>query len=269
MKRTIDAVGKKYGNLVVVEEISVPTTTIKGRSSVLKLKCICECGDILLAYKTNVIHGKTTKCINCANSLIKIGEKIGSLTVLSRTIDGKVRKYICMCDCGYQDKYTARFLLHGKKIACQKCRFFKKFGPKVEKKTRKELLTALNFQKHLRARQSIIGKKNGRLKVIAFSHWENDGKKRRAYYKAKCKCGNEIVRRNILEIRSCGCLQKDSTPKAENQYNAKLTNSQVLAIREMKKCNLGYTGRQLAGMFNVNEQIISKILKGNLYKSVK
>lgn len=269
MKRTIDPVGKKYGKLLVLEEIRVETSSIKNRKSILKLKCQCDCGNIILPFKSNVLYGKTTQCSYCQNSDVKMGEKRGSLTIISRVLGEKKTKFLCICECGFQDEYTSRFLLHGKKIACQKCRFFKKFGPKIEKKTRKQALTAINFQKHLRAKQSIIGRKNGRLKVIDFSHWEHDGKRRRSYYKAKCKCGNEIVRKNILEIRSCGCLQKDSVPKAENKHNAKLTNSQVLAIKEMKKSNLGYTGRQFAKMFKVNEQIISKILKGNLYKSVK
>lgn len=267
MKRKIDPIGKKYGKLLVLEEISVPIkSSEKYRRSILKLKCQCECGNILIPYKGNVLYGKTTQCHNCQNSQIILGEKIESLTVLSRISNGNTTKYLCKCDCGFEDIYQSRFLLHGKKICCKKCRFPKKFGHKTPKRTAKEALAITNFSKHLLSKDSLIGQKNGRLRIVAFSHWEYKKDRRRAYYKVKCKCGNESIVRDVWAVKSCGCLQIDSILRGENQSSAKLTNSQARAIREFKKSNIGYTRRQLANMFGVDDGLISRILNGKSYK---
>lgn len=267
MKRTIDPIGKKYGKLLVLEEISAPiVSTQKYRASILKLKCLCDCGNIVTPFKGNVTTGKTTQCTNCQNSLITLGEKKGSLTVLSRILSEKCTKYLCRCDCGFEYPYSSRFLLHGKNICCKKCKSPKRFLPK---KTRAQSLAITNFNKHLRTRNSVIGKKIGRLKIIAFSHWEQGEIRRRAYYKAKCKCGNVIIVRGCFEVKSCGCLQKDAVLKGEDITQARLTNSQAQAIREFKKSNLGYTNRQLADMFRVGESLISRILLNKSYKEKK
>ena len=267
MKKKINPVGKKYGKLLVLEEVRIPVvSTQKYRCSALQLRCQCDCGQIVMTYKGNVLYGKTTQCHNCQNSHIVIGEKKGSLTVLSRILDAKARNYLCKCDCGSEDTYRSHFLSHGKRICCERCRFPKKFVPKVPKKSRKENLADLNFTKHLRARSSLIGKKRGRLKIIAFSHWEQKKNRRRAYYKAKCKCGTEVIVRDCFAVKSCGCLRRDSAPKGEENHGAVLTNSQAKAIRKFKESNLGYTGRQLANMFGVQEHVISRVLLNKGYK---
>jgi hypothetical protein len=267
MKRIINPIGSKYGKLLVLEEISYSIVSKqKYRNTLLKLKCKCDCGNIVMAFKGNILYGKTTQCRNCQNSHIVLGEKRGSLTILSRVNDEKRRIYLCECDCGSQDNYGSRFLSHGKNLSCKKCKFPKKFGPQIPKKTRKQAIADLNYTKHLRSKSSLIGKKNGRLKIIAFSHWEQKKERRRAYYKAKCKCGNEIIVRDCFAIKSCGCLQRETVPKGQDKHNAKLNSDQVKAIREFKKANVGYTGRQLADMFQVSEHLISNILLNKTYK---
>lgn len=270
MKRRVNPVGKKYGKLLVLEEMSSPIeSTQKYRSTLLRLKCQCDCGSIVTVFKGNVLYGKTTQCRECQNSHIVIGEKRGTLTVLSRAFENGPRKYLCKCDCGLEGVYRSWFLENGKKICCEKCRFPKKYEPQIPKKTKKEAIEKTNFDKHLRSRDSLIGKKSGRLKIIAFSHWEQKENRRRSYYRAKCKCGNEVILRDCFAIKSCGCLHKESIRKGEDQKHARLTNKQVLAIREFKSCNIGYTGRQLADMFGVNEAIISNVLSEKTYKGIK
>jgi 5-methylcytosine-specific restriction endonuclease McrA len=63
-------------------------------------------------------------------------------------------------------------------------------------------------------RKDLTGQVFGRLTVIGFSHTNN---KRLSYWKVTCSCGaQKVVRGASLiagEIRSCGCLQKESTIK--------------------------------------------------------
>jgi len=264
MKRTVNPVGEKYGKLLVLEEFSEHIDSKqKYRKSFLKLKCQCECGNIVTPFKGNVLYGKTTQCTHCQNSHVNIGDKCGALLVLKREENGK---YLCRCDCGDEDIYNSLFLRKGKKKACDKCKFPKKYSPKSVIKSRKEAFQETNFLKHLKSKKELIGKKNGRLKIIAFSHWEQKGSRRRAFYKAKCKCGNEVIIRDCFAVKSCGCLHKDSMLKGEDQPAAKLTNAQAKAIREFKKSNVGYTQRQIASMFGVTEYSISSIVRGETYK---
>lgn len=62
--------------------------------------------------------------------------------------------------------------------------------------------------------ESYIGKKFGKLTIIAYSH--HDSRKRR-WYKCKCDCGNDVVvliyRLRNGHTKSCGCLQKVTNKK--------------------------------------------------------
>lgn len=267
MKRKNFPIGKTYGKLLVLEEIAIPfNSTQKNRKTLLHLKCRCECGQIVTPFKGNVLYGKTTACKYCQNAHIKIGQKHGSLSVISRDTSMKLSKYVCRCDCGFEDKYNRDFFKKAKKLCCKKCRYPKKYGPQEVKKTRKEAITETNYRKHLKAKSDIIGKKNGKLKIISFSHWEQKESRRRAYYNAKCKCGTLVKIRDVVSVKSCGCLQKKSVPRGEDNPAALLTNSQAKAIREFKASGIGYTGRQLADMFGVTEKTISNVLKNKVYK---
>jgi len=268
MPKHIDITGQKFGKLLVLEEMKTPVISKqKYRKYLLKVKCKCDCGNILTPFKGNVLHGKTSQCRYCQNSKVTLGEKRGALTVLSRVNENGVRKYACKCDCGFEDIYVPRFLHRGKKICCKKCKFPKRYTPKIPKKTVKESLTETNYKKHIKSKTNLIGKKNGLLSVLGFSHWEEKHNRRRSYYKAKCKCGNEVVVRDVFSVKSCGCLQKKSAKKGEDRHNSRLTNKQADAIREFNKSNLGYTGRQLADIFGVNEAIISNVLCEKTYKN--
>lgn len=68
-------------------------------------------------------------------------------------------------------------------------------------------------------REDLTGQKFERLKVIEFDHVSDDGQ---AYYKCECECGTQkiIAAHNLRsgKTRSCGCLQKEATRKA-NKIN--------------------------------------------------
>ncbi len=255
-------IGQTINCLTILDEISVPyVRKAENRKTILKLRCRCICGNVFETYKTNVLTGKTTKCLNCANLKVKFGEKYGSLTLLRR----ENNRYLCKCDCGKEDLCTMHMLSKAVDKRCRFCRHEKKYAPK---KTRQEAIKNLiEFQhlKHNQAKLKKIGKKIGRLKVIEFSHWVNSKNRRYAYYRCKCKCGNEFFTRGEITTKSCGCLRKEKILRGENQPQAKLTNKQAEAIRAFKKANIGYTGRQIADIFGTNEHAVSDILKGKTY----
>lgn len=266
MKRKIDVVGKKFGSLLVLEEIRVPySIPSENRKSILKLRCQCECGSIIFPFKGNVLGGKTKSCLRCTDSKNLIGKKIGSVTVLRRDLNEDGVVYVCRCDCGSEILYKIRSLIRSAKVCCEKCRFPKKYSPQIPKKSRRESICQTNYLKHLKAKSDLIGKRIGRLKITGFSHWEQIGSRRRAFYKATCKCGNKITFRACSGVKSCGCLKKESASRGENHVGAKLTNSQADAIREFKKSNIGYTQKQIADMFGVSEDAVSKIIREKTY----
>jgi len=265
MKRTVDVVGLKFGKLLVLEEFNAEfIRPQENRKTILKLKCQCECGTIVTVFKSNILYRRTKSCKRCQNAKDLVGKTFGTLTVLKRELSERLTSFLCQCSCGNQQVCRTLFLTKGKNISCDRCLHPKKYAP--PKKSRKESMAETNYLKHIKAKKEIIGKRNGRLKIVSFSHWEQKGSRRRAFYNAKCKCGTMIKIRDRFAIKSCGCLHKDSIPKGEDQSVAKLTNSQVKAIREFKNSGIGYTGRQLGEMFGVSESLISSILRNKTYK---
>lgn len=85
----------------------------------------------------------------------------------------------------------------------------------------------------------IIGKKFGRLTVIAFHHREqayyNNGKKNgfRYLYLCKCDCGNKCITRKdgllTNKVFSCGCFRKEQAYKATFKKD-KITKSRIYRI---------------------------------------
>ena len=262
-----DVVGTLINNLFVLEEIRIPYVgKQKNRKTVLKIKCRCICGTLFTPYKNNVLTGKTTKCTKCQNSKIKIGNSYGSLKVISRgERSNQGRNYLCLCTCSHQENISSHILLHGRDKRCTHCRFYKKFHPKPTRPL-KVILKERNFETHLKTKSKKIGKKFGRLKIISFSHWEQEITRKRAWYNSICECGNKLIVRGDLGAKSCGCLHKDSCLKGQYSPVALLTKKQVDAIREFKKSNIGYTGRQLSQIFGVHETVISSIILNKTYK---
>mgnify|MGYP003371361598 CR=1 FL=1 len=90
-------VGKKFNMLTVLEEFS--TIDSKGRS-IKKLRCQCDCGNVVEVAKSNVTRGHTKSC-GCLNKnrhmINRTGQKFGMLTIIKELGGNKVR---CQCDCG-------------------------------------------------------------------------------------------------------------------------------------------------------------------------
>lgn len=267
MKKNTCVIGNRFEKLVVLEEFREEYVREKeSRKTVLKLKCLCDCGTIFYPYKSNVIQGKTKGCIRCAHHSIVIGEKIGELTVLSRILLEKSSEYLCRCNCGQENIYKSTHLIKRNRYCCDRCRYPKKYAPKPPKKTRKEVMVIVNYMKHTEAVERVIGSKRGKLKFLSFSHWEINKSRRRPYYLAKCKCGKTFTVRIDAGNKSCGCSRKDSMPKGQDHCRSVLTNSQAKAIREFKESNIGYTNVQIAKIFGVTVHIISSVVLGKTYK---
>ena len=90
-------VGKKFNMLTVLEEFS--TRDSKGRS-IKKLRCQCDCGNVIEVAKSNVTRGHTKSC-GCLNKnrhmINRTGQKFGMLTIIKELGGNKV---LCQCDCG-------------------------------------------------------------------------------------------------------------------------------------------------------------------------
>lgn len=111
-----DLIGKKFNNLTVLEEITFIDG--KGRNK-KKLRCQCDCGNIIDIVKGNVINGHTKSCgclrksKNVRNNIV--GKKFGKLTVLKEL--GGSRVY-CQCDCGNGKIVFKPTLLKGEVKSC-------------------------------------------------------------------------------------------------------------------------------------------------------
>lgn len=116
------------------------------------------------------------------------------------------------------------------------------------------------YKKHLTLLNSLIGKKFFRLKVLKFSHWHFDGKRRRPYVECKCSCG-KIVKVRMATIRrtfSCGCYQIEKMKEAPQVLTSRKRKELVF---ELFKSGLGYTARQIAEMANYDYSHVCQILK--------
>lgn len=94
----------------------------KGRSSVHKYLCRCECGNEKLINRGNLINGHAYSC-GCTRKNFNhndiVGSKFGKLTVLKWT--GKKHDshhYLCRCACGKTLEVERRYLLDGSMKSC-------------------------------------------------------------------------------------------------------------------------------------------------------
>lgn len=128
------------------------------------------------------------------------GQTFGRLTVLERVENNKENEahWKCKCVCGNIVNILGSSLRSGRTKSCG-C-MYKKAGQN--------------------RRLDIKGQVFGRLKVIE-KMTSNKGDK--TSWKCRCSCGNSaVVRTNHLRaglIKSCGCLQKESTKKRSTIHN--------------------------------------------------
>lgn len=99
-------IGKRFGNLVVIEKHGMHVQKFGGKQ-ILWL-CKCDCGNTRIVPGTYLTQGIATKCTECIKKSRKslVGEKFGKLTVIKRADDYISQKgkhspmWLCQCECG-------------------------------------------------------------------------------------------------------------------------------------------------------------------------
>lgn len=189
--KLVSIVGKKFGRLTVIEELG-------GN----KIKCRCECGNMIETYKTNVIKGITKSCGCLQKEKLKdsrekarfvirdyrdhTGERFGKLTVVN---DLQNDYMICRCDCGNVKTIKKQNVLKGLTISCGcvKTKMNKDNAPKMYGANIKD----------------VTGMKFNMLTVL-----EDLGNNK---IKCRCECGNiiETYKNNVVNgiTKSCGCIK--------------------------------------------------------------
>jgi hypothetical protein len=124
-----------------------------------------------------------------------IGQVFGRLTVVAESKNNRFghRMWLCECSCGSSIITSTSNLKNGKTRSC---------GCYKSESTSS------------RCRQDLTGKKFNNLKVIEFSHVNENG----TYWKCQCDCGEiKIIRAYDIKSgksKSCGCFQRKRTSEA-------------------------------------------------------
>ena len=121
------------------------------------------------------------------------GQKFGRLTVLKFAGNNK---WECRCDCGNITLVSSQKLKSGHTKSCG-C---------FQRDRLREMATSIEHKKKY---IDLTGQKFGRLLVIEYAYTKD----KRAYWKCKCDCGNEVIASSKLlrngSTQSCGCLRKE------------------------------------------------------------
>ena len=198
--------GQRFGKLTVIERAENRIAT-SGRS-IVRWKCLCECGNIIDVDAGCLLNNATTSC-GCQrrekvikfnqNKLIDLGgQKFGRLTVVRRveshiSPSGQHRTmWECKCDCGNTTIASSSDLKEGNIKSCG-C-----------------------LQRDNRNIENLIGIKYGKLLVISR---EKDEKykngKTKVMWLCQCDCGNIITVAHYAlkygHTKSCGCYKKERT----------------------------------------------------------
>ena len=112
-----DLRSKRFGHLTVVT-----------RSNMQKNKnlwvCLCDCGQEVHIYSSDLLNGKYTSCGKCKYHLLRskeamIGKRYSHLTVERITeVEPGLFKLLCRCDCGEYTIADTRELTYGYKRSC-------------------------------------------------------------------------------------------------------------------------------------------------------
>lgn len=146
----------------------------------------------------------------CSLSGIKVGDKYGRLTVLSRDIEntsyGRV-SWKCKCDCGKEITVIGKALKSGNTRSCGCLR--------LETSVR-------NIKKCHENLEDLVGEKRGLLTIVRLASEKEvfNRPKGMRYWICKCDCGNEhIVSTSDFKngkVQSCGCLKSKGEAKIES-----------------------------------------------------
>jgi hypothetical protein len=103
MSKLKDLIGKKFGNLLVIERIE--NKQYKNQSHVM-YRCLCDCGRYINVEGQKLRSGVTTHCgCNYKQIIDLVGQRFGRLVVIKKErnkngLKNRSQKWLCQCDCG-------------------------------------------------------------------------------------------------------------------------------------------------------------------------
>ena len=123
--------------------------------------------------------------------MLKVGDRVGKLTLLERKRENNRTYFLCKCDCGTEKWIRADCL--GPTISCG----------------------CYNKEKNLYKEKNLIGEKFGRLTVIEKTEKRTENGV--IIWLCKCSCGNykEVSGRDLKDgfVSSCGCLATERSKR--------------------------------------------------------
>ena len=191
MSKIYDLIGRRFGNLTVVEKLD--SVKLKSGRTATKWNCLCDCGNYTEVITANLNNGHTSHCEECASKIIGmkhrkdiVGQKYGKLIVKEMIYNynnTKRTKCLCDCDCGNTEILKNPYdITSGKIVSC-------------------------GCIKGISQRTKMVGIKYGKLLVLEEIFNEDKPK-----VLCECECGNKIVlnRHDVLtkHTNSCGCLTR-------------------------------------------------------------
>lgn len=197
-----DLTGYKYGKLTILRQVE--NRVYANGKSRSQYECECDCGNIILKTRDQIIAGKT-QCRECAfEAMAKKerknieGQTFGYLTVLSidRRPDknGKQRAYCtCKCICGNITETKMDNLMKPGLHSCG--------------------CAAKEIADKSKGKEILVGQKYGRLTVLEVY---KDCTPQEVL--CECECGNRIraIKFQVLSghTQSCGCLSRERKSEA-------------------------------------------------------
>lgn len=114
-RRLIDLTGQKFGDLEVISR-----SAKIGSKGATYWNCECKCGETK-DYRSDVLRKTGISNCGCHGLKIKIGDKVGKLTVVDRIPTRKRSFYWkCVCDCGNNEEVilSSYAIKHGVHKSC-------------------------------------------------------------------------------------------------------------------------------------------------------
>lgn len=278
-------IGEKINDWTIIE--------INTESRYVKYHVQCKCGYKKYCQSSGLF--KLTSCRFCIGKSFSshlVGKRFGKFLVLDNHIHEGKRKLKVRCDCSHE-YYITPYQLKTQN-SCKLCRFNLYSGKKIDGM---ELLEYLGYRKYkircvcgnifekiprkwkgtysncgcvtkkkyLDRSNKYIGKKHGYLTVKKFLRNENGHN----IYLIKCICGKIFERPggHFFKSKSCGCRNNEFLPKGEKANNSKLKDNDILTIRQLYE-NKIYTLEEIASMFNITKNYVSRIVTKRIWKSL-
>lgn len=120
-----DITGQRFGNLVV-QGLDQSIRNVGYKGSTYIYRCLCDCGNVSLVRRGNLISGHTKSC-GCMRGLAHrekmreqndlTGRVFGRLLVLGRDVEN-FKKFACQCECGKITSVVGHDLKTGHTRSC-------------------------------------------------------------------------------------------------------------------------------------------------------